>query len=495
VSPARRAEVIVVGGGPAGSALAWRLASRGLRPLVLERARFPREKVCGDYVDPRGLHILEAMGCLGRLERSHPPAISHTTTFVEWRPRYSGPIAFYGHGGPLPPHGYTIPREELDAAMVDAAVAAGAILHDETAVIDVEAGAGGVEVTAEHGGDTVRYSARVIVGADGANSVVARSQGAAIADPRRTVLAQRAYAVTAGASAWPGETEVYFNENLFPGYGWVFPATGGRVNLGIGLLDETRRRLRVNIPALFGQFVDGLRRCHPSCTGLELSSKPIGGIVKTYGAAGPNHFAGGLLIGDAGGFVNPMTGDGITPGMESALLAARTVESALEAGDVSAGRLSSYERAFRAYFDPSMVFFDLCAAMLRNRHLARPWLKALARGCELAQADTGFARTTGSFFGGLEVHSSEIIARVWLAVAEDLLLAWPRAFSGSGTRPRATAPGDVVEWQMAMARSAVTDPLWHLRWSIDVQQLFSRVMSTAARAPGDPRAGGLLHGR
>jgi 2-polyprenyl-6-methoxyphenol hydroxylase-like FAD-dependent oxidoreductase len=79
----RDAEVIVAGGGPAGSVLAWDLARKGVRVVVLERTRFPREKVCGDYVEPRGLRVLQAMGCLERLEQRSPLPITHSATFVE----------------------------------------------------------------------------------------------------------------------------------------------------------------------------------------------------------------------------------------------------------------------------------------------------------------------------------------------------------------------------------------------------------------------------
>ena len=125
-----------------------------------------------------------------------------------------------------------------------------------------------------------------------------------------------------------------------------------------------------NVPELLRRFLDGLRRHHPRYGRIELCSKVIGGVVKTYGAATGNRFDGGILVGDAGCFVDPMTGEGITPGMESSLLAVDPVTRALESGDCSACGLEGYEQAFRAYFDQSMMFLDLCAGMLRNRHLA-----------------------------------------------------------------------------------------------------------------------------
>jgi geranylgeranyl reductase family protein len=488
----RSADVIVVGGGPAGSTLAWELARHDVRVLVLERTRFPREKVCGDYVEPRGLRILEQMGALEQLEAGAPLPIDRSATFVDWECCYAGKIPFYGASEALPPHGYIVPRDELDDAMLQAAERAGAVVHQETLVTDVTASSSGIVVEARRKGKVVRYRSRLIAGADGANSLVGTSAGVLVDDPRHTAVAQRAYAT--GVVDELGEAVFFFDQDMFPGYGWMFPIAGGRVNIGVGILSETRQRLGVNVPTLFVDFVERVRRSHPRCVNLELCSAPIGGIVRTYGAAGPNHFDGGVLVGDAGSFVDPMTGEGITPAAESALLAAPVLQAALEAGRFDAEQLSAYEPAFRAYFDPAMVFLDLCAAVLRNRALSGPWLKALARGCELAQADEEFARTGGSYFGGLDVRPAGILSNIWARVAQDLVLTGPRLLGGLGraSGSRATSVGDLVEWQAAWTRSFVSDPLWHSRWAMDVQRKSLRLASMLQESGDDPRAAGLL---
>jgi geranylgeranyl reductase family protein len=487
------ADVVVAGGGPAGSTLAWALAMRGVRVVVLERARFPREKVCGDYVDPRGLHVLKAMGALEDLQRTERLKVTRTATFVDWVREYDGPIPFYGTIEHLPPYGLTIAREELDAAMLQAAAKAGALVHEDTAITEVRAGAHGVSVTAKRGAQSVRYSARLIAGADGVNSLVARTQGLAMNDPRRTAVAIRAYALLDAPAGGSGEAHIFYDRESFPGYGWMFTASDGRVNLGVGLLSEARSRADVHLPSLFDRFVEGLRRHHPLCAGLQLDSKPIGGAVKMYGGAGPNHFDGGVLVGDAGSFVDPMTGEGITPGMESALLAAPVLADALRSGDSSAERLSPYETAFRSYFDPSMMFLDFCAEMLRNRHLTRPWLTALARGCQVAQEEDEFARTCGSYFGGLEIRPFDILGQVWLRSLEDALLAWPRFFSQLGGRRQAgTSPRDLLEWQIGLSRSLLSDPRWHVRWTLDMQRQWARLLGAAGSVSRDPRTEGLV---
>jgi geranylgeranyl reductase family protein len=488
----RTADVIVVGGGPAGSTLAWDLARHGVRVVVLERTRFPREKVCGDYVEPRGLRILKSMGCLERLEAGKPIPITDSATFVDWECHYSGKVPFYGKEGELPPYGYVVRREQLDHVMLEAAGQAGATIHYETAVTDMEAASRGVEIEARRGTRTVRYRSKLVAGADGVNSVVGRTQGLAVDDPRHTAVAQRGYATVDGDV---GEAVFFFDEDVFPGYGWMFPIAGGCVNLGVGILSETRRRLDIHMPALFREFVERLRQLHPRCAHLELSRPPIGGVVKTYGGAGPNYFDGGVLVGDAGSFVDPMTAEGITPAMESALLASPVLTAALDAGRFDSEQLSAYETAFRSYFDPAMTFLDFCAAVVRNRHMARPWLKALGRGCDLAQADTAFARTSASYFGGLDVRPFGILSAMSMRVVQDLTFAWPRFLvsrTHRGEPPAGTTVGEFVDWQSALSRSLLSDPLWHARWTVDVQRKWLRVLSLAGRGAGDPRFAGVM---
>jgi menaquinone-9 beta-reductase len=488
----RHADVIVVGGGPAGSVVAWDLARRGVDVLVLERTQFPRDKVCGDYVEPRGLRILELMGCLERLAQGRLLAITDSATFVDGQCRYRGPIPFYGHSAELAAHGYIIPRVELDDALLGAAAQAGARVHQKASVIGVNAGPDGVVVTARCAGSEVRYQAPLVVGADGANSVVGSSVGLLADDERHTAVAQRAY--MSGADGTIGEAGFWFDEQLFPGYGWIFPMADGRVNVGVGILSETRRRLRVHIPGLFRAFIERVRRSHPRGTGLELCAPAIGGVVKTYGGASRNYFNGGVLIGDAGSFADPMTGEGITPAFESALLAAPVLMSALEAGQFGGPQLSEFEASFRRYFDPAMDFLDLCAATLRNHYMARPWLRALARGCELAQADAEFALIGGSYFGGLDVRPRGILGQIWVRIAQDLVLVWPRSATqllDPKPQPTGVTIGDLVEWQGAWSRSALRDPLWHARWAMDVQHKWVRCLASMSRATTDPRATGL----
>ena len=459
---------------------------------MLDGARFPREKVCGDYIEPRGLRVLEMMGCLKTLEQTFLLPTTKSSTYVDGRRCYNGRIPFYGVHKHLPKHGYIVPRDVLDNVILQTAVRAGATVHMETYVTGFSVTRSGVTVEARHHGQSIRYHGRMIVGADGVNSTVARTAGLFVDDPRYIALSQRAYAD--GHEGEIGEAAFFFDRDFFPGYGWMFPMGQGRVNLGVGMLKETCQRNGFAVPQLFCDYFEKLKRTHPRCKSLQLSRPPIGRIVKTYGCSGPNYFDKGLLIGDAGCFVDPMTGEGITPAMESALIAAYIILDLLPKGLVDTKALSVYETEFRKYFDPSMIFLDLCAAILRDPHYWGSWKQALVRGCMLAQRDSKFAATVGACFGGLEINPSRIMAGMWVKVAESFFGTGP---TGLLERRDSTINGDslsfqeMADWMSESYLSLFKDPFWHFGWMLDGQLKWIRSLSIMNAGMPDQRIKGV----
>lgn len=485
-----RFDVVVVGGGPAGATTAWALATRGLRVAVLERSRFPREKVCGDFVEPRGLKLLADIGCLSRIDAAPRLPITHVAMYLAGERAYEGRIPFYGGASHLPPHGYIVPRDELDTEVLNAARRAGAIVHEDCAATSVARDKGGVIVAARERGASRTFRARIVVGADGAHSIVARDAGLLREDPRHVAVSQRGY--VDGVDLPRGEAAFFFDRDMFPGYGWMFPMSGGRANVGVGILSEARARWNLAVPVLFQHFVEKLRRQHPGCRRARLAGRPLGGIVRTYGSAGPNHFDRGVLVGDAGCFVDPMTGEGITPAMESALLATPAIAGLLDGARAGDASLSSYETAFRAYFDPSMHYLDYCAAVMRNRHMRDFWIAVVARGCRQAKDDPSFARAAGTGFGGLDVRPLDILTAMWAKLVEDsgreTVRFWTDLASGRAPSPHAwlqPAGAFLDGWW----RSILDDPAWHAGWTSDVFEKWRRVVDGLSRAT-DPRWSG-----
>lgn len=486
-------DTIVVGGGPAGAVMAWDLATRGLKVLVLDRATFPREKVCGDFVEPRGLRLFQTMGCLGKLEASNPLAITHVNLFLSGKSAYREHIPFYAGQTDLPQHGYIIPREDLDVRILASATDAGAEVRQGCQALRVERNGEAMTVHYKEGGVESSVTAPIVVGADGTHSVVARSFDLLVDDPRYMAISQRAY--VDGLDIKHGESAFVFDKDLFPGYGWMFPMTNGRANVGVGILAETRDRYKINVQTLLAEFLKKLQRMHPGCSRMRLASKPIGGIVKTYGGQGRNYFDGGILIGDAGNFVDPMTGEGITPAAESARIGAAVIAQSLEKGRTDAATLAQYQKQTRAYFDPAMCYLDYVACVMRNKHYGDFWLGVVARGSEMAMRDRTFARLSGAAFGGLDVRPLDIVSRMWAKAAGQFTADSGRFAMefASGKFSSLGALGDMGRWYSGWWGSLAEDPGWHARWMGDVAKKIA-VLARTTRLK-DPRAQGPVHVR
>jgi menaquinone-9 beta-reductase len=479
MSTAEVYDVIVVGGGPAGSVMAWSLARRGVRVAVIERATFPREKVCGDFVEPGGLRILEAMDCLRALDHASPLPITSTRVYFGPHLAYRGSIPYYEDKHGLPPYGYIVPRHELDTHLLERARTASATVYEGCSATEIRREDGLVQVGVRDGKRDFTLTSRLVVGADGTESIVAKSFELRQTDRRHISISQRAY--VEGISIEGGEATIWFDDDLFPGYGWMFPMSGGRANVGVGILSETCHRYGLSVPRAFAAFIEKLRIRHPGCAAIQVTGKPLGGVVKMYGGIGPNHFDGGLLIGDAGSFVDPMTGEGITQGMESALIASATVLESLEKGSFDAAFLSRFERDFRRYFDPAMLYLDFCATVMRNWHFREFWLRATRRGFEEAKTDPDFARVAGSTFGGLNVQPLATVEQIWSRifgyVGDGGVQALGNLLAGRG-RGANGLTGDLCALERGWRGSLNHDPGWHLSWLADVAKKAARLHPT-----------------
>jgi len=359
---AEKADVIVVGAGPAGSSTAAYLAMSGLDVLLLEKTSFPREKVCGDGLTPRAVKELITLGI--------------PTPEEEGWIRNKG-LRIIGGGMRLqldwpdlasfPPYGLVRTRQDFDDILAKHAVKHGARLRESTNVTgpirDESGRITGVTAKAsdEKGravGPEQRFEAPLVIAADGNSSRLSMAMGREKRDDRPMGVAVRTYYTSprhdddyleSWLELWSSDDEG--NKILLPGYGWIFGVGDGTSNVGLGIL---------NTSSAFGKtdYKDVMRRWVATMPkewtySDETMVGPIRGAALPMGFNRQPHYRDGLLlVGDAGGMVNPFNGEGIAYAMESGRLASEVIAQAFARGD-DAGR----ERVLASY--PAVMKDDL----------------------------------------------------------------------------------------------------------------------------------------
>jgi geranylgeranyl reductase family protein len=339
-----QADVIVVGAGPAGSTTAYHLARAGLDVLLLEKTAFPREKICGDGLTPRAVTQLVRMGVDTSVENGwlHNKGLRILAGGVQleldWPELASHPN-----------YGLVRPRSDFDELLARQAKQAGArllencnvsgpILDPRTSRI--------VGVTAKLGGDRAdgaetEFRAPLVVAADGNSTRLSIAMGLHKREDRPMGVAYRAYYKNPRHNddyleSWLELTDAKQPDRLLPGYGWIFGMGDGTSNIGLGILNTSMAFGKVDYRDMMRRWLAGT----PAEWELTEENRtcPIRGAALPMGFNRKPHYTRGmLLVGDAGGMVNPFNGEGIAYAMESGELAARVIAQAK-------ARKGAYER-------------------------------------------------------------------------------------------------------------------------------------------------------
>jgi flavin-dependent dehydrogenase len=309
----------VAGGGPAGTAIATFLRQAGHDVLLLDAARFPRDKICGEGVSPEAWRLLEALGSAARVRALRPqPLRGMTLTSPDG-------TSFTGHYGPHREPGFAVRRCALDVALLGGARDAGVEVREGCRVTDLSSEDGKVDgLMMENGGDPVRLRARLVVGAEGRRSRVARQLALLREHPSLRKFAVRGY--------WENVEELtHYGEmhGAAGGYCGIAPLSSTAANVTF-VLDE-----RDVAPA--GGDLEGFYRRSLAARWPRIQSRlsrarllepprSIGPLALEARAVSAPH---ALVVGDAAGFYDPFTGEGVTLALRTAELAAEVADGAL----------------------------------------------------------------------------------------------------------------------------------------------------------------------
>jgi menaquinone-9 beta-reductase len=336
-------EVIIAGAGPAGAFTAALLAAQKHDVLLLDKEQFPREKICGDAVSADVLELLIIAGMEEKIRTAFNRGNFYPLHYMRL----------------ISPHGYqktyplsrsanefsacVVPRIYFDSLIQQQAIEAGAEFHQAKvkAPLIENNRVVGVKICDAHG-VSKEIRSEIVVGADGVASTLAH----ALRKGHQRSYTHRAIALRAYAEnieLYPNEVEFFIYEGILPGYAWIFPVGENRANIGLGMrLDHYHRKPR-NLKAMLDQFLKlplVNKRLKKDFKLENIATWPLNfGSQKNLQYS----FDGAMLVGDAGGFISPLTGGGIHRSLLSGQLAAEIIHDALQKGDTSLTGLKPYE--------------------------------------------------------------------------------------------------------------------------------------------------------
>ena len=368
-------DVVVVGAGPAGAAAAVLLAEHGLDVVVLDRAELPRARIiCGEFLSPEAGRLLDRLGVLKAVDAAGATPLAGMRITA---PDGTAVVGRYGDVGcwrPYRQHAMGVTRATLDGALVERLRAAPVDLREQTRVVDLIVEAGRVVGVRAEDRDRglLEVRARVVVGADGRASLVAQRLGC-----RRPHRLRRMALITyvSGLADCRELGEIFVDP---PDYAILNPVAPDRANLGLvvplahgapwsGRLEDFLPARVRQLPHL-ARRLDGARRV-----------APVQALGPLAHRVDPPGIGGVLLIGDAAGFYDPFTGEGVFAALRSAELAVETITCALRAGDVSEGALAAYQHARREAFGGKERVTRALQFLIGHRRLANVTCRTLAR--------------------------------------------------------------------------------------------------------------------
>lgn len=390
-----RYDCVVVGAGPAGSAAAIAAVRAGLHTALVDAAPAGRDKTCGDGLTPRAVSVLRELG----LDSALP-------TY-----RNRG-LKLHGFGGsvtaPWPDSAYGMagsasPRTLFDDSLLTLAASTGAEIFLECPATGVTFGADGAISAVETPRGNLQ--ARWVIVADGVRSPFGKLLGRRWHRGEVYGIAARSYCTTPHADEPWMHSHVELRDaegDIQPGYGWIFPLGDGQVNLGCGALSTDARPAKVNTKKLLVQYADQVRDEWQLGQPANITSAllPMGGAVS--GVAGPNW----MLIGDAAACVNPLNGEGIDYGLETAMMAVELISSFGPGADATL----AWPATLREHYGEAFMLARTAARLLTYPQFLPLAGPVALRGLGGRYLMPAAARLMGNL---ITEEDTDLVARVW----------------------------------------------------------------------------------
>jgi len=333
-------DAVICGAGPSGSACASLLAEKGCRVLVLEKEKFPRDKPCGDAIGGKALNVLKELGLEEELKKK---GFLRQSGIVFSSPAGDEAEIPLASDGREMSGGFVCRRLDFDNIVFSHAKKK-CVAREGCEVTDVifENGkAVGVKTKGKDGSEH-EFRAKLVIGADGTSSVVARKTGAWKLDPAHTCSAVRAYYTN--IVGLRGNIEVHFLKECMPGYFWIFPLSDKTANVGVGMLLSDITKKKLNLGKVLEECLKNPKFASRFAE-AKLESPVRGWSLPLASAHRKCAGNGWILLGDAASLIDPFSGEGIGNGMKSAKIAADTLGEKLSGEEITESDCLSYESA------------------------------------------------------------------------------------------------------------------------------------------------------
>jgi geranylgeranyl reductase family protein len=340
MKPNNEYDLIIVGAGPAGATTAIYAKLHGLKTLLLDKQKFPRDKICGDALSGKSVGILRDLELLDEVQNL-PGAYIQSVTFSS-PDHETFNIDLKKTSLKNVPKGFVIRREIFDEFLFNKAKhAADTTLENFTVTDILKENSTVVGIKGKNNSDnTLReYRGKIVIGADGYNSIVARTLGLYDHDPKHWVVALRCY--YKDVKGLTDQIELHYVDEVVPGYFWIFPLEKNYANVGIGMLHHYIKQNNVDLKAALQNAIDSpfFKERFADAKPME---KPTGWNLPVGSKRRKNYGEGFMILGDAAGLIDPFTGEGIGNAMYSARIAVEIAKDAIANNDVSEKILSKY---------------------------------------------------------------------------------------------------------------------------------------------------------
>ena len=365
-------DILIAGAGPAGATTSIFLSKEKINHIIIDKAIFPRDKICGDALSAKTAGMLKRITPNWQdhfLVDTNKAIISTGIQFISGNNTCLDIPFQLKNINPGDPPGFVSKRIDFDNSLVQLIDKQFANFIPDTAIEDIQEITGGLVVKVKEAGIEKMIFTKMIVGAEGRGSIVAKKLAGHKIDPKHYSAGIRAYYSNITGMHSSNYIELHFIKEMQPGYFWIFPLPNGNANVGVGMLSSAIAAKKANLKQLMQDAIEKHPVIKERFANAGLQGKvegwglPLGSKKRTLSG---NRF---LLTGDAGSLVDPFTGEGIGNAMVCGLVASRQIKKAVDANNFSAAFLKEYDQE---------LYKKLWAELKLSHYLqiltSKPWL-------------------------------------------------------------------------------------------------------------------------